>query len=817
MKLPFSWLSVYTDITGITPEEYDAKMTMSGSKVEEIVNLGAEIHRVVTGKILSVVEHPDSDHLKICQLDVGEREPEPVQIVTGAPNVTANSIGEICPVALHKSTLPGGVKITKGKLRGQVSNGMMCSFQELGLTHGCVPYACDNGILFLPKGTPIGVDIQSVLGLDDFVADFEITSNRPDCLSVIGLARETAATFGRPFQLHTPVVKGCGDDIRAHMSVEVKDPDLCPRYTARLVKNIQIAPSPAWMRERLHASGVRPINNIVDITNYVMLEYGQPMHAFDYSCLSDGKIVVRRARDGESIQTLDGVDHNLTSQMLAICDNDKPVAVAGVMGGANSEIVDTTQTVVFESACFHGATVRITAKALGMRTEASGRFEKGLDPRMTLEAVNRACELVEELGAGEVVDGIIDVDHTSAECKRLPFEPDKMNALLGLSLSAAEQKALLERLFFRVEGDENGDTASRAEVVIPSFRTDINRMCDLAEEVARMYGYDNIPTTLYAGEMVQGEFTPRQQAERKLEQVCRTIGFDESMSHSFISPKCYDKIGWAADDSRRISITIRNPLGEDFSIMRTTVLPSLLDNLGHNYAHRNATASLFELGTIYTPVVKDGAADPTVLPHEEKILALGSYGRLSFFAFKGVLEALFREMNIPSVQFQPEKNNPSYHPGRCARITVHDTPIGVFGTIHPLVAERYGFSQEILAAELTVDALLAAIGADKVYCPLPKFPASTRDIAVLVDDALPAASLQQTIEQAIHQTASGLLEQARLFDVYKGKGIPDGKKSVAYSLSFRAADRTLTDEECDKATRAAITALEKDFGAVLRG
>ncbi|GAB2045768.1 phenylalanine--tRNA ligase subunit beta [Agathobaculum sp. TL06] len=801
MKLPLSWLSDYTDISGVTPKEYDARLTMSGSKVEEVCYLGAEIENVVTGKVLSVVDHPDSDHLKICQIDVGQGEP--VQIVTGAPNVTPDSVGEVCPVALHKSTLPGGVKITKGKLRGEVSNGMMCSFQELGLTHGCVPYACENGILFLPAGTPVGEDIKKVLGLDEYVADFEITSNRPDCLSVIGLARETAATFDRPFAVKPPLVKGVGDDINKYMSVEVKDPDLCPRYTARLVRNIKIEPSPAWMRERLHACGVRPINNIVDITNYVMLEYGQPMHAFDYSCLSDGKIVVRRARNGESIQTLDGQDHDLTDKMLAICDNDKPVAVAGVMGGANSEIEDDTKTVVFESACFHGATVRVTAKALGMRTEASGRFEKGLDPRMTLDAVNRACELVEELGAGEVIDGIIDVDHSDPAPKRLPFEPDKINALLGLSLTAAEQQGYLEKLGFAIEG---------GEVVVPSFRTDIARMCDLAEEVARMYGYDKIPTTLYAGEMVQGEYTPRQQAERAASLVCREAGFDEAMSHSFISPKFYDMIGWAADDPRRISTTILNPLGEDFSVMRTTVLPSMLQSLAHNHAHRNPTASLFELGTIYTPSVKEGKADPDVLPHEEKMLTLGSYGRLSFFQFKGVIEALCRELNIKDVQFASEKNNPSYHPGRCANVLIGGAPAGVFGTIHPTVAGRYGLSGEVLAAELRMDALFTAIDPDKLYHPLPKFPSSTRDIAVLVDDAVPAASMQAAIEQA----AGAILESVKLFDVYKGKGIPEGKKSVAYSLSMRAPDRTLTDEECDKAMKNALAALEKSFGAALR-
>ena len=802
MKLPLSWLKDYTNIDGVTPKEYDARLTMSGSKVEEVYYLGAEIDNVVTGKILSVVDHPDSDHLKICQLDVGQGEP--VQIVTGAPNVTPDSVGEVCPVCLHKSTLPGGVKITKGKLRGVPSNGMMCSFQELGLSHGCVPYACENGILFLPEGTPVGEDIKKVLGLDDWVADFEITSNRPDCLSVIGLARETAAAFDRPFAVKTPVVHGCGGDIRTQMSVEVRDPDLCPRYTARLVKNIKIEPSPAWMRERLHACGVRPINNIVDITNYVMLEYGQPMHAFDYTCLSDGKIVVRRARNGESIQTLDGVDHDLTDSMLAICDNDKPVAVAGVMGGANSEIEEDTRTVVFESACFHGATVRVTAKALGMRTEASGRFEKGLDPRMTLDAVNRACELVEQLGAGEVVDGVIDVDHSDPAPVRLPFEPEQMNGLLGLNLSAAEQQACLEKLGFAVE---NG------EVIVPSFRTDIARMCDLAEEVARMYGYDKIPTTLYAGEMVQGEFTPKQQAERAASLICREAGFDEAMTHSFISPKFYDMIGWAENDPRRISTTILNPLGEDFSIMRTTVLPSMLDSLAHNHAHRNPTASLFEMGTVYLPVIRDGKADPDVLPCEQKVLTLGTYGRLSFFQFKGVIEALCRELNIKGLQFAPQKNNPSYHPGRCADVLVGGEVIGVFGAIHPTVAARYGLSGEVLTAELQFEKLFAAIETEKLYHPLPKFPASTRDIAVLVDDSVPAAAMQAAIEQA----AGAILENVKLFDVYKGKGIPEGKKSVAYSLSMRAADRTLTDEECDKAMKNALAALESSFGAVLRG
>lgn len=802
MKLPLSWLKDYTSIDGISCKEYAAALTMSGSKVEGIENLSAEIDRVVTGEILAVEKHPDSDHLMICQLNVGQDEP--VQIVTGAPNITEETVGRVCPVALHKSTLPGGVKITKGKLRGVASNGMMCSFQELGLDLGCVPYACENGILLLPEGTKAGVPIQDVLGLNEDVVEFEITSNRPDCLSVIGLARETAATFNRPFAIKEPVVKGCGDDIKKYIAVEIQEPTLCSRYSAKVVKNIKIEPSPAWLRERLHAAGVRPINNIVDITNYVMLEYGQPMHAFDYACLSDGKIVVRRPRAGESIETLDGQERAITGEMLAICDGSKPVAVAGVMGGANSEITDSTKTVVFESACFHGATVRLTAKALGMRTEASGRFEKGLDPSLTMPALLRACELIEQLGAGEVVDGTVDVFPGATAPKTLPFEPEKINALLGIHLTAEEQIAYLERLEFTVQD---------GVVTVPGFRIDIDRTCDLAEEVARMYGYDNIPTTLYAGEMVQGEYTPKQQMERTISSVCRMAGFDESMSHSFISPKFYDSINLPADDVRRISTTILNPLGEDFSIMRTTVLPSMLDNLAHNHAHRNAVANLFELGTIYTPTIKDGKADPEILPHEEKILTLGTYGQMDFFQFKGVIEALCQELSIKDVSFSAVRDNPSYHPGRCAEVFSGETRLGVFGTIHPLVAKKYGMQEEVLAAELAVDALFASADPVKLYQPLPKFPASTRDIAVLCDESIPVASLQKAIATA----AGNILESVTLFDVYQGDQIPAGKKSVAYSMSLRAADRTLTDEECDRAMKKAITALETEFGAVLRG
>lgn len=901
MKLPLSWLSDYTSIEGISPREYDAALTMSGSKVEEVVNLGAEIENVVVGRIAEMTRHPNSDHMWVCQMDVGD---ETTQICTGAWNV---HVGDLVPVAKHKSTLPGGVKITKGKLRGETSNGMLCSLKELALdTHnapyaairaaailndysclkgekpslpetltpgdkifgkvhiakvlavkttaysqyaltvdlgkgeeqlstGCAnihegdflavdtgsgavltpadlraqpaefPHCIEDGIFILnEEGAKPGDDIRKVLGLDELVAEFEITSNRPDCLSVIGLARETAATFGRPLTIPEPQVRGCGGDIREQLSVEILEPTLCPRYTAKLVKNIRIEPSPAWMRQRLHAAGVRPINNIVDITNYVMLEYGQPMHAFDYACLTGGEIVVRRPRPGEAIETLDGQSRAITPEMLAICDGTKPVAIAGVMGGANSEITGQTRMVVFESACFHGPTIRVTAKELGMRTEASGRFEKGLDPKQTVPAVLRACELVEQLGAGEVIDGMIDVDFSSPEPEALPFEPEKMNALLGLQLSEGEQKALLERLYFKVEG---------GKVIVPSFRTDIHRMCDLAEEVARLYGYNNIPTRLYAGETVQGGLSPRQRMERAVGEVCRAAGFDQSMTFSFVSPKGYDRIALPADDPRRLSVTICNPLGEDCSIMRTTVLPSMLDSLAHNHAHRNPAVSLYEIGTVYHPVVVDGRVDADQLPHEEKILTLGSYGCMDFFSLKGVVEAVCRRLDIPEIRFVPDAANPSYHPGRCAKVYAGETLLGTFGAIHPTVAAGFDLPGEVLAAELMLDALYACAGTVKLYQPLPKFPASTRDIAVVVDDGVPVAALADAIRRA----AGAILERVTLFDVYRGSQVPEGKKSVAYSLSLRAADRTLTDEECDNAQRKAVGALETEFHAVLRG
>lgn len=899
MKLPFSWLSEYVDLSGITPKIYNDKMTMTGSKVEEVIDLGGEIQNIVVGKVSEMKRHPNSDHMWICQIDVGD---EIIQICTGAWNV---HVGDFVPTAKHNSYLPGGVKITKGKLRGEKSNGMLCSLKELSVEEHDFPYATikaaailndytclkeetpslpenmtpgfkifgkiyggliksvetiaynhyrltvnmgeqdleletdcanihendfiaintgnntictlkdlhaqqaefphciENGIFILNETCNPGDDIRKILGLDDTVVDFEITSNRPDCLSIIGLARETAATFDRPLHVKAPKIKGCGGDIREHLNVTVKEPALCPRYTAKIVKNIKIEPSPAWMRQHLRAAGVRPINNIVDITNYVMLEYGQPMHAFDYACLSDGQIVVRRPNPEESIETLDGQSRAITPNMLAICDGSKPVAVAGVMGGANSEITSDTQIVVFESACFHGATVRVTAKELGMRTEASSRFEKGLNAGLTMPALLRACELVEELGAGEVIDGIIDVDNSDKMPITLPFEPDRINHLLGLKLSAEEQIKFLEKLEFKVENNQ---------VIVPYFRTDIARMCDVAEEIARLYGYDNIPTTLYAGETAQGSYSPEQQFERTIGCLSRALGFDETMTHSFFGPKMYDAIGLPKDSKQRISVTITNPLGEDFSLMRTTVLPSMLDTLSHNNSHRNPFADLYEIATIYKPEIVDGKADPSKLPNEEKILVLGTYGKHDFFEFKGMVEAILRNADVQDIRFEAETQNPSYHFGRCAKLYAGQQEIGIFGTIHPTIAANFGFNEDVMTCELNIHAMFENTLTAKLYQPLPKFPASSRDIAVLCDESIPVAKLEKTIKESI----GSILEKISLFDVYKGDQIPAGKKSVAYTMTLRKNDRTLTDEECDQAVLKALKSLEDQFDAVLR-
>ena len=784
MNLSMKWLADYVDIGDITPHEFSEAMTMSGSKVEGWEREGAEIKNVVVGRVEEIVRHPDSDHMFICQVDVGAESP--VQIVTGAQNVQK---GDYVPAALHDSWLPGGVHIKKGKLRGVESCGMLCSLSELGLTAHDFPYAIEDGIFILqePDMKP-GQDIQSAIGLDDVCVEFEITSNRPDCLSVTGLAREAAVTFGKPLGIKAPEVKTTVDDIKNHLSVEVLAPALCPRYTARMVKNIKIEPSPRWMRERLRASGVRPINNIVDITNYVMLEYGQPMHAFDYKYVEGGRIVVRHAKPGETIMTLDGVDRALSPEMLVIADAKKPSAVAGVMGGEYSGIMDDTNLIVFESACFNGPSVRTTAKKLGMRTEASGRFEKQLDPATTIPAVERACELVELLGAGEVVGGMIDVDNSDHTERRIKLEPDWINSFLGVEVPVEEMHRILTRLECKIDGEY---------VIPPSFRADLEHKADLAEEVARFYGYDKIPVTAIRG-TANGGYTPKQKFEQLLGRTLLAQGLYEVATYSFISPKYYDKIGLPADSACRTCVVIQNPLGEDTSVMRTTTVPSMLEVLSRNYNNRNKSAALYEIGNVYLPV------EGRELPDERACVTIGAYGEgHDFFTLKGVVETLLSAAGVEGAEYTAVSDDPTYHPGRCAEITVNGQKLGMLGEVHPAVCQNYQIGTRAYVACLDEAVLFANVAPERGYKPLPRFPAATRDLALLCDDELPVSALEKAIREAVGK----VLEEVSLFDVYRGAQVAEGKKSVAYSLTMRAGDRTLTDEEADAAIKRALKSL----------
>lgn len=798
MKLSREWLNEFTPVSA-PDRDFAEAMTLSGSKVEITEVEGAEIENVVVGKVLSLIRHPNSDHMWICQVDIGGAAP--IQIVTGAQNVRE---GDLVPVAKDGSTLPGGVHITAGTLRGEASVGMLCSYKELGMTDHDWPLSIVDGIFILNSDPDLsardlrpGDDLRAAIGYHDHVVEFEITPNRPDCLSVIGLAREAAATFGTPLTLHTPEVKGGGPGaLRDLLDVETPDADLCPRYTARMVRNVKIGPSPLWMRQRLRAMGVRPINNIVDITNYVMLEYGQPMHAFDYRYVKGGRIIVRRAKDGETLTTLDGTPRKLNPSMLVIADAHRAVGLAGIMGGLNSEIVDDTVDVVFESANFDGTCIRKGALALGMRTEASAKFEKGLDPMNTLPAVNRACELVELLGAGEVVDGVIDILNHVPQPTVLELEPEKINDLLGTDVSGEEMASILRKLDFQVEGDR---------ITVPSWRGDVLTMADLAEEVARFHGYNRIPVTLMRGTTTQGGYSPAQRLERRLGQTCRSAGYDEIITYSFISPTYYDKIGWAPEDPRRRSLKILNPLGEDTSIMRTTTLPSMLEILARNYNFRNKSARLYELGRIYLPRA-DGLAD------EPKVLSLGAYGDIDFFGLKGVVEALLHSIRVGGVSYQACRDNASYHPGRCATVCVGGEQIGVLGQIHPTVCANYGVDTALYCAELSFEALMRFQGPEPEYVPLPKFPSVARDIAVVCDASIPVA----TLENCISRGARGLLKEVELFDIYTGAPIPAGKKSVAFNLTLRSDERSLTAAEADEDVKSVLELLQKELGAVLR-
>lgn len=795
MNLSMRWLKDYVDID-VKPREFAHEMTMSGSKVECYEIEGEEIKNVVVGKVLDIKPHTNSDHLVICQIDVAKEAP--LQIVTGASNVV---VGALVPVALDNSVLPGDKKIKKGKLRGELSEGMLCSLGELGLTTHDFPYAIEDGIFLIEEDCKIGEDICSALRFNDTCVEFEITPNRPDCLSVIGLAREASATFNVPLNLHTPVVKTATGNINDLLDVEVLNKELCPRYTARMIKNVKVAPSPLWMREHLRASGVRPINNLVDITNYVMLEYCQPLHAFDANLLetnSDGhkKIIVRNAQN-EKFNTLDGIERTLNENMLVIADEKKTVAVAGVMGGENSAIVDDTNTVIFESANFKGSSVRVTARDLALRTDASARFEKGLDPKSTMPAVMRACELVEMLGAGEVVDGVIDIDNSPKEPARIKLDVDWINAFLGINITRKEMVDILTSLCFEMDGDE---------IIVPSYRADVEHKADIAEEIARIYGYNNIPTTTIKG-VAKGQITDEQKFDRMIHKTMQSSGCYEVSTYSFISPKYYDKINLPSDSSLRKCVTITNPLGEDTSVMRTTTLPSMLEVLSRNYNNRNETFYGYEIGTEY---ISNGENE---LPDENPQVTIGMYGQNSdFYNIKGIVEILLTSLNIKDWDIHPVSDNPTFHPGRCAEITMGDTTLGILGEAHPVVTNNYSIGTKVYLAKFDVKAMFANRQTEIQYKPLPKYPASTRDLSLICDIDLPIIEIKKAIKNAVGNT----LESVKLFDVYKGAQIAEDKKSVSYKIIMRSQTGTLTDTEADDAVKRVLKALEK-INVTLRG
>lgn len=796
MNLSMKWLSDYVTLD-TTVKDFCAAMTMSGSKVEVATEEGSEIKNVVVGKLLSVVPHENSDHLVVCQVDVGQEQP--IQIVTGAPNVKA---GDIVPVALCGAELPNGVKIKKGKLRGVESNGMLCSLGELGLTVHDFPYAIADGIFLIQEDCQIGQDIHEAIGLNDTSVEFEITSNRPDCLSVTGLAREAAATYHVPLNLKKPTFQGIDGNIQDALQVEIQNKEKCPRYAAGIVKNVKIAPSPRWMRERLRASGVRPINNLVDITNYVMLEYGQPMHAFDLRYVKDGKIVVRNAAEGETITTLDGVTRTLSPEMLVIADAEKPIAVAGVMGGEYSGIMEDTNTVVFESAYFEPVQVRRTAKKLGMRTDASARYEKGLDPEGCLRTLERAFELVELLGAGEPVRTHIDLNYNEKQRNRIPFDPEWINKFLGTDISREEMCDTMKMLEIEVDGDT---------CISPSFRIDLERPADLAEEVARIYGYNNIPSTVIKG-IANASLTPKQKFRRTLENATVAVGCYGILTYSFISPKYFDKIALPADSSLRKTVVISNPLGEDTSVMRTTTLPSMLETLSLNYKNRNAAVALYEIGKEYLPTA------PDKLPEEPDRLTIGMYGDdADFFTLKGMVETILETAGLHDCTYKacgtdaPFDEICALHPGRSAVIYAGETPIGYLGEVHPTVQKNYDIGTRTYVAKLLIDEMQPLAQTEITYQPLPKFPAITRDLSLVCADEVPVGDLQAAMKNAV----GNILEQITLFDVYKGEQIAAGMKSVSFSIRMRSHEGTLTDEQADAAMKRVLKAL-KEHGATLR-
>ena len=793
MNIPISWIKEYVDIE-CNIDDFSDAMTMSGTKVETVENIGDDISNVVVGKVLSVDRHPDADKLVVCQVDIGR--PDPIQIVTGATNVTP---GVYIPAALDGSTLANGLKIKKGKLRGQISDGMMCSIDELGYTMADFPEADEDGIYLFQEEQPIGADVRPIMELIDEIVEFELTSNRPDCYSVVGVAREVAATFCKPLKYEAAKVnETAGGNAADMIAVEIINDELCPRYAARVVKNVKIGPSPQWIRRRLTKAGLRPINNIVDITNYVMLELGQPMHAFDVDNINGRKIIVRNANDGEVFTTLDGTKRLLDSSMLVIADCEKAVAVAGVMGGENSMVTGKAGAILLESANFNGGNIRRTSKKLGLRTDASSRYEKRLDPELCLEAINRAAQLIEELGCGEVVKGVVDCYPRKREASSVAYTAEGINSLLGTDISEAE----IEKYLSRVEISAKNGVAN-----IPTFRADVEQQADLAEEVARLYGYDKIESTMVQGTPTIGRLNRKQSIEDMVRDTMTAMGLYEAMTYSFESPKTFSRLRLPEDSLLRQTITIANPLGEDFSVMRTTPINGMLTSLATNYSKRNEEARLFEMAKAYLPK----ALPLAELPEEKNILSIGMYGDINFYDLKGVLEQLFSILGI-TANYSAERGIPFMHPGRCARVNSGDVELGYLGEVHPAVSDSYELPRAYVA-EIDLNIVFEIANLERSYKPLPKFPGIQRDIALIIDDAAQAG----TIEEAIRERGGKYLEGVRLFDVYRGKQVEDGKKSVAYKLSFRAEDRTLTDEEASRSVAKILDHLSDKLGAILRG
>ena len=786
MKTPISWIKAYVPDLDVTTKEYVDAMTLSGSNVENAVELDKNLEKIVVGRIDKIEKHPDADKLIICQVNVGEAED--IQIVTGAPNV---SEGDLVPVVLdggkvangHAGEQPpeNGIKIKKGKLRGVPSNGMMCSIEELGSSRDMYPLAPELGIYIFPEGScKPGDDAVEVLGLHDSVVEFEITSNRVDCFSMVGMAREAAATFRKEFKAPVITETGNDEDVNDYISVEVQDKDLCPRYTARVVKNIKLAPSPEWMQRRLAAVGIRPINNLVDITNYVMEEYGQPMHAYDLDTIAGKKIIVRRAKDGDTFVTLDGQERTLDSDVLMICDGEKEVGLAGIMGGENSMVTDNIKNLLFEAATFDGTNIRLSSKRVGLRTDASGKFEKGLDPNNAIDAMNRACQLIEELGCGEVVGGVVDVYDTPVEETVLPFEPDKYNALLGTELSEEQMLEYFDRLELKYD-------AAKRELTIPTFRQDLGCMADLAEEVARFFGYDNIPVTLPHGEATAGKVSYKHRIQDITRGIAEEYGFSGGMCYSFESPKVFDKLLLPEDAKERQAIVISNPLGEDFSIMRTVPLNGILTSLSTNFNHRNKNVRLYEYGNVYIPK----ALPVTELPDELMELTLGMYGDGDFFTMKGVLEQICADLGISDVTYEASEKYPYLHPGRQALLMNGETEVAYLGQLHPEAAENYNMKGEVYVAVVHIDELMKLATFERKYESVAKFPAMTRDLSMLMKKEI----LVGQLEAIFKKRGGALLESIELFDVYEGDQIAEGYKSVAYSLKFRHKDKTLEDAE----------------------